>query len=134
MVSPRSFTEAESFVESSVLDVNQYRSVVARLLPLTGVAVDDSPTRSSSDCLGREDQVDAKATSLMEVSRSIVPPRIETSLVVVTAKDVDETPRLEFAQGITLGLAHMCGSDETCRVVHVAIVRGDVEVTSHDHR
>ena len=89
-------------------------------------------TPASADASTRSMRMPA---ALVEVAGAVVPPRVAPrSASPYGAEDVDEAPALELGQRLALGRAHVRGADELGRVVHVAVVGGDVEVAAHDDR
>src|SRR5947207_655037 len=71
-------------------EIDHERRMIRRRLPLARVAIDQCPLRLFGQRLRREHQVDPHAEVLVEVARSVVPPRIQAADVVVAAEHVDE--------------------------------------------
>src|SRR3546814_19761928 len=91
----------------------------------------------SSDLLlaqgvGDQGQVDAQAQVAAEGGLAVVPPAEDAAGVVVQAEGVVQAQRLQAAQGVAFGGG---GEDVVVvpdgRVVHVAVVGGDVEVANN---
>src|SRR4051812_16722393 len=77
----------------SVGEIDHDRCVVARLLTLAGVAVDDRPLRPRRHRTAPEHEIDAHAPPLVEVAGPVVPPRKDAAGVrVLPAEEVLETP------------------------------------------
>jgi hypothetical protein len=68
-------------------------------------------------------QADMHPASLVEVSASVVPPRVHLVAVVESAEHVGQTPRFDLRQTVPLGLTAVRGTHQDFRVVDVAVVR-----------
>ena len=76
-----------------VLQLDDQRGVVGRLLALAGVAVDERPAHALGERSRAEHQVDAHADALVEVAGPVVPPGEEPVRVgVAGAEHVGEAP------------------------------------------
>ena len=106
--------------------------MITRQLALAGVAVDDHERRSVGDRPAAEHEVDAQTATLVEVAGPVVPPRVHAIGVVVLAEDVDQAPRLDRGERLAFGRTGVRCADELGRVVHIAVVGCDVEVTGYD--
>src|SRR3546814_5488744 len=82
--------------------------------------------------VGDQGQVDAQARVAGEGGLAVVPPAEDAAGVVVQAEGVVQAQRRQAAQGVAFGGG---GEDVVVvpdgRVVHVAVVGGDVEVAQH---
>ncbi len=108
--------------------------MVRGALALARVPVDESPAHSVGQGLRQQHEVDPHAPVIVEVTGAVIPPGVKTVLLVDQPKGVDEPDGLDLGERGPLGLADVGRAEELGRVVDIAILRCDVEVSANGDR
>ena len=102
--------------------------MVARKLAFASVAVDENSMGSGPHRSRTENEIDSHALAFVEVAISIVPPGVEAFGIVMFAKGVGHSPCFQSSQTFPFRRRGVCHADKARRVIHVAIIWGDIEI------
>src|ERR1039457_6226833 len=118
----------------SYVKARQYRGVIGGALQQARRAIDVATGAALSQCGGGQHQIDAQALIAAQGSSAVVPPTEGLRWLLEFAEHVAEADLQQLAQRLALGLglADQHRSGPGLRVVHVAILRCDVEIAEHD--
>ena len=104
------------------------RRVVGGALALAHLAVDQGSRAASGERRGEQEMVDAQAKILLEAEHAVIPPGETFFGLVEQAEAVLQSAGEQRAEGGALGVRaeYLAGPGDG--VVHVAVIRCDVEV------